>query len=277
MLSGFIEDFFEDLAKDAIKMINKWLVDLLDISLNCQDYMSSHLHLKGIDFAKINSVILKYAIALLILKFAIKGFSIYILQSDGDPDHDPLTLLTGFFQSIAIAVTFYGLYGKIIDIFKSFAKELLKAIGSKGEIQTIKASLINSLLSQGITTILLVIVLLVLFAILYIKLIMNGGELMVLKFAIPILSVGFLDADGGTAKVAAKKFLQVAFTSTLQVALLRLSVALLLTLHPIWAIAFVYLAFRVPNLLQEFLFVRTGGGGAFYKLNALANLKRLLS
>lgn len=276
MLS-FVEDFFEDLAKDAIKQINKWLIDLLDISLNCQDYMGNHLNLKGIDFAKINSVILKYAIALLILKFVTKGFSIYILQSDGDPDHDPLTLLTGFFQSVAIAVTFYSLYGKIIDIFKAFAKELLKAMGSDGEIQTIKTSLINSLLGQGITTILLVIVLVVLFAVLYVKLIMNGGELMVLRFAIPILSVGFLDADGGTAKVAAKKFLQVAFTNTVQIILLRLSVALLLTLHPIWAIAVTGLAFRVPNLMQEFLFVRSGGGGAFNKLNTLANLKRLFT
>lgn len=276
MLSGFIEDFFEDLARDAVKQINKWLVDLLDISLNCQDYMSNHLNIKGIDFAKINSVILKYAIALLILKFVTKGFSIYILQTDGDPDHDPIILLTGFFEAIAIAVTFYGLYPHIIKIFKSFAKEVLKAMGSDGEIQTIKDSVITSLLNQGISTIFLIIVLIVLFIILYVKLIMNGGELMVLRLAIPILSVGFLDADGGTAKVAAKKFLQIAFTSTIQIALLRLSIALLLTLHPIWAVAFAVMAIGVPKLLQDLLFVRTGGG-AFYKLNALANIKRLIA
>ena len=36
MLKSLFNDFLEDLAKDAVKLINKFLVDLMDIALNCQ-------------------------------------------------------------------------------------------------------------------------------------------------------------------------------------------------------------------------------------------------
>ena len=85
MLKSLFNDFLEDLAKDAVKLINKFLVDLMDIALNCQNYISTKHLIKGLSLSKVNAVILKYAIALLILKFVQKGFSIYILQSDGDP------------------------------------------------------------------------------------------------------------------------------------------------------------------------------------------------
>lgn len=34
MLKSLFNDFLEDLAKDAVKLINKFLVDLMDIALN---------------------------------------------------------------------------------------------------------------------------------------------------------------------------------------------------------------------------------------------------
>lgn len=274
MISDLFDNFFEDLAKDAIKLVNKWLVDLMDIALNCQAYMTNNMKVKGIDFDAINSVMLKYALALIVLKFLQKGFCIYILQSDGDPDHDPLALLTGMFQAVAISVTFFSLYTPLVNIFKKFTSEILKAMSSKGEIQEIKEKLIDTLLGQGLTTLLLVIVFLVVVMILYVKIIMNGAELMVLRFAIPILSVGLMDADGGAFKVAGKKFLQMGFTCSLQIILLRFAMALLLTKHPIWAIAFGTLSLGVPRLIQDYLFIRQGGG-ASSKLQAVANLRRL--
>ena len=47
MLKSLFNDFLEDLAKDAVKLINKFLVDLMDIALNCQNYISTkHLGFK---------------------------------------------------------------------------------------------------------------------------------------------------------------------------------------------------------------------------------------
>ena len=189
MLKSLFNDFLEDLAKDAVKLINKFLVDLMDIALNCQNYISTKHLIKGLSLSKVNAVILKYAIALLILKFVQKGFSIYILQSDGDPDHDPIHILTGFCQAVAISVTFLGLYTPLVNIFETFTKAILTAIGSKGEIEAIKDQFLLTLFGNGITTVLLLIIFLIIIFLIYIQIIKNGAELMVLKFAIPLLSV----------------------------------------------------------------------------------------
>ena len=63
------------------------------------------------------------------------------MQSDGDPDHDPIHILTGFCQAVAISVTFLGLYTPLVNIFETFTKAILTAIGSKGEIEAIKRSI----------------------------------------------------------------------------------------------------------------------------------------
>lgn len=280
MLASFLTDgisgFLEDLAKDLVKQINEWLVDLLDIVLNADKYMGSHFHLEGISFTKVNSTILKFALALIVLKFLQKGFMIYILQSDGDPDHDPLILLTGFFQAIAIAVSFMGLYTPVMGVFKSFTKQIINAITSKGEIQQIKQGIIDTLLGRGLTSVIFVVVFLVMVLVLYIFFIKQGFELMVLKYSLSITCVGLMDSDGGTFKISIKKFLQMGFTCTIQIILLRFSIALCLTLHPIWAIACIATALGTPKLMQEFLIARNGGGisSKLYTLSMFRNLAR---
>lgn len=272
---SFITDFFEDLAQSGIDLLNETLIDMMDIALNSQDYMTNHLGISGIDFDKVYSVVLTYALTCIVLKFVQKGFNIYILQADGDSDHDPFALLTGFFEAIAISITALGLYPYIINVFKKFTKDILKAMGSSGEIQTITRSIITALLSKGISTIILVIVFAVIAIILYVTLIMDGVELMVLKYAFPFFSIGLMDSDGGTFKTACKKFLQIGFTAILKIALLRLSIALLLTAHPIWAIAVGVLAIKCPKILQEFLYIRQGGG-ATSKLYAISTIRNLM-
>ncbi len=64
-----------------------------------------------------------------------------------------------------------------------------------------------TLFGNGITTVLLLIIFLIIIFLIYIQIIKNGAELMVLKFAIPLLSVGLMDSDGGSFKIAGKKFL----------------------------------------------------------------------
>ena len=255
MLKSLFNDFLEDLAKDAVKLINKFLVDLMDIALNCQNYISTKHLIKGLSLSKVNAV---------------------ILQSDGDPDHDPIHILTGFCQAVAISVTFLGLYTPLVNIFETFTKAILTAIGSKGEIEAIKDQFLLTLFGNGITTVLLFIIFLIIIFLIYIQIIKNGAELMVLKFAIPLLSVGLMDSDGGSFKIAGKKFLQMGFTCTLQIILLRLAMALLLTGHVIWSVAFGSLALKGPKLIQDYLFANQGSGLAG-KLQVASNIRRIFA
>ena len=209
MLKSLFNDFLEDLAKDAVKLINKFLVDLMDIALNCQNYISTKHLIKGLSLSKVNAAI-------------------------------------------------------------------LTAIGSKGEIEAIKDQFLLTLFGNGITTVLLLIIFLIIIFLIYIQIIKNGAELMVLKFAIPLLSVGLMDSDGGSFKIAGKKFLQMGFTCTLQIILLRLAMALLLTGHVIWAVAFGSLALKGPKLIQDYLFANQGSGFAG-KLQVASNIRRIFA
>ena len=262
MLKSLFNDFLEDLAKDAVKLINKFLVDLMDIALNCQNYISTKHLIKGLSLSKVNAVILKYAIALLILKFVQKGFSIYILQSDGDPDHDPIHILTGFCQAVAISVTFLGLYTPLVNIFETFTKAILTAIGSKGEIEAIKDQFLLTLFGNGITTVLLLIIFLIIIFLIYIQIIKNGAELMVLKFAIPLLSVGLMDSDGGSFKIA-DYFASISYGFIINRAcnLVR----------SIWI-----MALKGPKLIQDYLFANQGSGFAG-KLQVASNIRRIFA
>lgn len=273
LFTSLFSGFLTDLVEEAFEMLDELLVDLMDVVLNCQDYMVSNIGLSGINFTKINEVILEFSITVIVLKFLSKGFNIYILQNDGDADHDPIQLLIGFFEAIAISLTFYGLYPYLVKIFSSFTNRLLKAIGNKGEISSVTSSLLNQ---QGILTIILVVILAIILFILYIKLIMDGAELMILRYAMPFLSVGLMDSDGGTFKTGCKKFLQMGFTCTLRIVSLRFSVALLLTSHPIWSIAFAVLSLSVPKLLQEYLFMRQGSGGLSSKIYAASAIRNFV-
>ena len=88
------------------------------------------------------------------------------MQSDGDPDHDPIHILTGFCQAVAISVTFLGLYTPLVNIFETFTKAILTAIGSKGEIEAIKDQFLLTLFGNGITTVLLLIIFLIIIRVL---------------------------------------------------------------------------------------------------------------
>lgn len=274
IISDAINGFFTDLGESLFKMINKLLVSLLDICFNSEHYMTT-IGMKTFSLDKVSGVILKFALVVIVIKFLQKAFFIYIVQSDGDPDADPAQLLIGFFQSIAISVTFMSLYTPLINALKDFANQMLKAMSGKTEAQMMGKLVFTNLVgSAGIADILLIIIYLILVLILYIKFIQNGLELMVLKLSIPFLSVGLMDSDGGVFKTGIKKFFQIGFTCLIQIVLLRMSIALLVAMHPIWSVAAAVTALSTPKLMQDLLFVRMGGGamGKLYGVNMIRSM-----
>ena len=66
-----------------------------------------------------SSTIYNIGISLMILKFLKKGFEIYVMGTDGDPDMDPLQLVTNFIKAMAVAIGFRPIY----DIFVRILKE----------------------------------------------------------------------------------------------------------------------------------------------------------
>ncbi len=84
------------------------------------------------------------------LKFLKKGFEQYILWTEGDVDADPILMLTGFFKSLAIAVSFPTLYSWLCNIIEDLTDELIMAV--RKCMVTDFTAMINGISSAGIFT-----------------------------------------------------------------------------------------------------------------------------
>lgn len=71
-----------------------------------------------------------------------------LVWTDGDPDADPLLLLTGFFKAIAVAVCFPTLYDLLAKVVQDLTNQILIALTDS--MQTDFATIINGLSSAGI-------------------------------------------------------------------------------------------------------------------------------
>lgn len=100
----------------------------MDIALYAESYMIS-----GSGSSMVNTlfnVVLGFGLSLIVLMFLKKGFGIYVLWTDGDPDIEPISLVLRFIQACAVALSFPTIYDWLADITLELSEELLLAIGA---------------------------------------------------------------------------------------------------------------------------------------------------
>lgn len=204
-------------------------------------------------------IVFSFGVALMILKFLKKGFEIYVLWTDGDPDEEPLFLLTNFFRSMAVAICFPTIYTWLGQIVEDLSNQLLGAIGQSTNYDW--QMWVNALESAGLVTAVFGLIFVVCFFILYFQFLMRGLEMFILRVGIPLACVGLLDNDKGVFRVYAQKFMQSMLAVVIQIALAKLGVGLMLQNHVFWGMACMMLAIRTPRFLSDFLITTGGNGG----------------
>ena len=212
-----------------------------------------------LDFTALKTIILSFAISLIILKFLKKGFDTYILWSEGDIDTPSFTFVTYFARAIILAVSFPVLYEWLISVSKEFANDVLVALNVSGQQEIIEALMKGSAL--GIFASVFAIIILIILFLLYIQLLMRGVEMFILKLGFPLACVGLVDSDKGMFLPYIKKFFQSIITVIIQIGLAKLSILLIITNQYIYATAILLVALRTPKFLQEFLLI-TGNGSS---------------
>lgn len=95
------------------------------MTLHAERYMTTMIGSNG--FTDIFDIFFGFGVSLIVLKFLKKGFETYILWTEGDADADQLLLLTNFFKSIAIAVSFPVMYEWLAEIVDELTNKLLTA------------------------------------------------------------------------------------------------------------------------------------------------------
>ncbi len=166
----------------ADTVINSVFNSLIDTCFNAEEHLISLFGTQWIDFTNLKTIILSFSITLIILKFLKKGFDTYILWSEGDIDTPSLTFITYFARAIITAVSFPIVYDWLITISKGIANDILQSLNISAQ-QEIVAGLVKGA-GMGIFGSIFAIIILIILFLLYIRLLMQGIELFVLKLRI---------------------------------------------------------------------------------------------
>lgn len=237
--------------------LNSLLKDIVPISLYAEKYMTLSTGANLLE--NLYEIVFSFGVAWMILKFLKKGFEIYVLWTDGDPDEEPLFLLTNFFRAMAVAICFPTIYTWLGLMVEDLTNRLLSVIGES--INYNWQTWMNALESAGLVTAVFGLIFIVCFFILYFQFLMRGLEMFILRVGIPLACAGLLDNDRGVFRAYAQKFLQSMLAVVIQIALAKLGVGLMLQNHMFWGLACMMLAIRTPRFLADFVLTTGGGGG----------------
>jgi len=240
----------------ALPFVDNMLTGIISTALYAEQFMGNISGASGV--TGLFNIFFGFGISLIVLKFLKKGFETYILWTDGDPDADPILLLTGFFKAMAVATCFPTLYDALAKVVQDLSDKVVTAL--TGSLSTSFSELVNGLTTAGIFTAIVSIVFFVSFFLLYFQFLKCGLEILILRIGLPLACVGLMDSDKGIFGAYIQKFFQSAATVVVQIGLAKLGVALMLNNHAFFGVAAVMLALSTPKFLSEFM-IHSGGGG----------------
>ncbi|QWU13175.1 hypothetical protein SAMN04487895_11743 [Paenibacillus sophorae] len=245
------------LLNGSLVYLDNLLKEIIPISLYAEKYMTLTTGANLLE--DLYDIVFAFGVALMILKFLKKGFEIYVLWTDGDPDEEPLFLLTNFFKAMAVAICFPSVYTWLGQIVEDLTDRLLAVIGQSTQYNW--QMWVNALESAGLVTAVFGLIFIICFFILYFQFLMRGLEMFILRVGIPLACAGLLDNDKGVFRAYAQKFTQSMLAVVIQIALAKLGVGLMLQNHVFWGMACMMLAIKTPRFLSDFILTTGGGGG----------------
>ncbi|AFM01447.1 hypothetical protein Desde_3155 [Desulfitobacterium dehalogenans ATCC 51507] len=264
----------EALLTGLLNYMDLLLMNLVPIAFYAENALNEILGFNLL--SEIYEILFMFGISLIILKFVQKGFNTYILWIDGDADTDPIVFLTYFLKALVVAISFPTLYHWMATIVQGLTDKLLAAL-TRGLLVDFKL-VVESIMSAGLLTAIFGLFYLGSLLYFYIKFLKIGLEILTLRLGVPIACVGLVDSDQGVFKTYMQKFFQAMITVMLQIVFLKLSLALFMKGHLIWAIVAIQMALGTPRFLQEFIIPAGPGGNvmgkAFYATQLVRIFKR---
>lgn len=257
------------LLSAALNYVNNILNSIVPIALHAEQYMTTLLG--GSGFGQTFDIIFNFGISLIVLKFLKRAFDSYVLWQDGDPDADPINLVTKFLRAIVIAVSFPTLYDWMAKVTADMTNQILNSLS--GSLSDSFANSVMAMASLNLFNAIVSLVFFICFFFLYLQFLMRGMEILILRMGVPIACTGLMENDKGVFGPYIKKFFQSTLTVVVQISLAKMSVGLMINAHVFWGIAAMMLALKTPKFLQEFMITTSAGGSP---MNTVYHTTRLV-
>ncbi|MGN1339842.1 MAG: conjugal transfer protein TrbL family protein [Oscillospiraceae bacterium] len=265
LLTGVVTLFFSS------EMVGELYVTVFD----CGKYLTT---ITGVEFFNLlMPTVYGIGLSLIVLKFLMKAFDIYVLWTDGDPDADPFLLLTNFVRAVGTALVFQWVYGLFVDICQELTDTIISQINDSTDLTTEWVTAITSL---GIVPAIAGLIFVICWLILYFSFMARGIEMMVMQAGVPLACVGLLDNDKGVFRAYLNQFVKAFVTTIVQIMLCKIGLSLMLNAtilsasNIFWGIACMIAAISMPKILREFL-VPTGGDG--HVMNSISQTVHITS
>lgn len=134
-------------------------------------------NLENFNVGGLYNAIYTFAITLLVMFFIKKLIETYLAWSNGDADHNPLSVLIGFLKAMIVMICFGFIYTQFANIFYEFFYNLLE--GMTGAREIVKAS--SSNMAFNVFGAILYLVIAIQLALLYFQFITRGIEMFILR------------------------------------------------------------------------------------------------
>ena len=253
-------------------IVDAMLNSLIPMAFYAENYINTSITGSVLDFSGLYNMFFGFGVSLIVLKFLKRGFDVYVGWSDGDPDLDPLNLVTNFLRAMVVALCFPILYDALIKITSDMIDQTIVVVDQLTAQQSIIDIIVNTI-SDSIFMALAGLIMVILYLILWVQFMMRGIEMMVMRIGVPIACTGLIDNDKGIFAPYVKKFFMNAATVLIQIVLIKLSMTVMILGNPFYSLAVVFVAMRTPKFLQEFMVHMGGAGGSV--VNTVYHTSRL--
>lgn len=186
-------------------------------------------------------------------------FSTYILETDGDPESDPLTLLTRAAIAVALICCNGIIFNLLLDMATAFGNSIIVGVDQM-DLESSLANAIFNITSGRAVIMIFVLVFVICLIILCVKGGIRGAELALMKILFPLFCLDIIKTSREKWNAFFTTYLITFFGYTLQILSLRISCQYFNTYatsggtNILWSLAWLFLALKAPKWLEKFCY-----------------------
>ncbi len=253
-ISKKICEFFTDLCDGLVETLNALLLHVF----------SSTAIVNGTQIQACVVAVQTVATVLVSLMVVKQLFSVYILETDGDSESDPLSYLVKTSISLALIWT----CPVITNLLISYAGELYEFIQGRYNVEVGMNNNFRQMLADTgelspLSLVLFAVIYTIAMVLLVIKAALRGVELAIIEIVYPIFCVDIVTTSQERWKTFFSSYIVVALGYIIQLLCLNLSYCYGSgTEKWIYGLAFLFFAVKAPNWLEKFAYASGAGRSA---------------
>lgn len=202
-------------------------------------------------------------VALVIFMGIKQYFDVYVMQTDGDPDEDPIEMIYRTTQSIAMIACNGWIFYELLSLSMNFADDLAGSVGSidfTGKTRELVNVVVSSM-TVGSSIFAWILLLMVIAVIVFLVVAsIRGAELILMKILFPVFAVDLLTTNRERWNTFLTSYLITFFSYGIQLFCFKMFQAQFINvtidgpMNLLVTIGWLYLMIRSPKWLEKFCY-----------------------